>query len=84
MSFMIVAVAFASLSTAQASDAGTGAYSASGAELSGANREEPRSNAGEGVEANGERRICRRLVESGSHRYRRVCLTAEQWRQQDD
>ncbi len=30
--------------------------------------------------AEGDRRICRRIVVSRSHRYQRVCLTAEEWR----
>ena len=80
MSLMLVAVAFASLSTAQAQDGSL----AGGAELTIQNREAPQgAGNGEGSEANAERRICRRIPTSGSHRYQRVCLTAEQWRQQD-
>jgi len=79
MSLMIVAVAFASLSAVQGDSA------SNPAELTSANREGPQgANNTEGVEANGERRICRRMTVSGTHRYRRVCLTAEQWRQQAD
>ncbi len=81
MSLMLVAVAFASFSASQASEA---VSLGSGAEMSGQTREASQAAAnGEGSEANGERRICRRIPTSGSHRYQRVCMTAEQWRQQD-
>lgn len=82
MSLMLVAVAFASFSAAQASEAGS---LGSGAELNSQTREASQGAAnGEGADANGERRICRRIPTSGSHRYQRICLTAEQWRQQDN
>ena len=38
----------------------------------------------EGTQGEGERRICRRIVASRSHRYQRVCLTAEEWRRMDN
>jgi len=82
MTLMLVAVAFASLSTSQADPGGS---LGSGADLTAQNREAPvGTNNTEGTEANGERRICRRIPTSGSHRYQRVCLTSEQWRRQDD
>lgn len=82
MSLMLVAVAFASLSASQASEAGS---LGSGADSSSQTREAPQgAGNGEGSDASGERRICRRIPTSGSHRYQRVCLTAEQWRQQDN
>lgn len=81
MNFALVTVAL--LFSAQMSD-GAAAMPNAG-ELSAANREAPQGgDNGEGVDANGERRICRRLTVSSSHRYRRVCLTARQWRAYDD
>lgn len=37
-----------------------------------------------GTAQEGDRRICRRIVTSRSHRYQRVCLTAEEWRRMDN
>jgi hypothetical protein len=82
MSFLLAAFAFASFSTVQADQAGT---TGSGAALSADNREQAEgTNNTEGTDANGERRICRRITTSSTHQYRRVCLTARQWRQLDD
>jgi len=59
--------------------------SGSGAGLSVDNREQAEgANNGEGTDANGERRICRRIPASRTHMYRRVCMTARQWRDYDD
>jgi hypothetical protein len=81
MSVLLAAIALASFSNVQGqsgpSDMGSGRDLQNG-------REAPAGTAGEGNEANGERRICRRIPTSRSHMYRRVCLTAEQWRQQQD
>jgi hypothetical protein len=82
MSFVLAAIAFASFSTVQADQAGA---TASGAGLGADNREQAEgANNTEGSEANGERRICRRMTTSSTHQYRRVCMTARQWRQFDD
>ena len=82
MSFMLVSVAFLSCAAFQADQ---GAASGSGAGLAGDNREQAESaSTGEGVDANGERRICRRIPTTRTHQYRRVCLTARQWREFDD
>ena len=81
MNFLIVSVAL--LLAGQ--DTGTAAYTPSGSELAGNNRDAPEgTNNTEGVDANGERRICRRITTSSTHQYRRVCMTARQWRQYDD
>jgi hypothetical protein len=83
MNFAIVTVAL--LFSAQTTDTGTAAYSPNAAELSATNRNQPEgANNTEGTEANGERRICRRLTTSSTHQYRRVCMTARQWRQYND
>ena len=82
MSFMLVSVAFLSFSAIQADQ---GPSSGSGAGLASDNREQAEgTNNNEGVEANGERRICRRITTTRTHQYRRVCLTARQWRDFDD
>ena len=82
MSFLLAAFAFASFSAVQADQAGA---TGSGAGLAADNREQAEgSNNGEGSDANGERRICRRMTTSSTHQYRRVCMTARQWRQFDD
>jgi hypothetical protein len=81
MSFMLVSVAFLSFSAFQADQGQAG----SGAGLSSENREAPQNaDTGEGTDANGERRICRRITTSSTHQYRRVCLTARQWRDYDN
>jgi Tfp pilus assembly protein PilV len=80
MSLMLVSVAFLSFSAFQAEQSPGG----SGAGLASENREAAQgTNNTEGTEANGERRICRRITATRTHQYRRVCLTAEQWRQFD-
>ncbi|HYJ51590.1 MAG TPA: hypothetical protein VEW04_00295 [Allosphingosinicella sp.] len=80
MSLMLVSVAFLSFSAFQAEPGAGG----SGAGLASENREVAQgTNNAEGTEANGERRICRRITTSSTHQYRRVCMTAEQWRQYD-
>ncbi|HEV2817452.1 MAG TPA: hypothetical protein VGW40_09570 [Allosphingosinicella sp.] len=82
MSFMLVSVAFLSFSAVQADQSGA---TQSGAGLAAENRAQPEgANNTEGTEANGERRICRRVPTSSTHMYRRVCLTARQWREADD
>lgn len=80
-------VAFASLallgSPAPAqTGTGTGTISGSGGELTTQN-DTPESTGHAGQNADGERRICRR-VETGSQSrmsYRRVCRTAQEWRE---
>ena len=80
MSLMLVSVAFLSFSAFQAEPSANG----SGAGLAGENRAAPQgANNTEGTEANGERRICRRITTSGTHRYQRVCMTAREWRNFD-
>ena len=80
MSLMLVSVAFLSFSAFQAEPSASG----SGAGLASENREAAQgTNNSEGTEANGERRICRRITATRTHQYRRVCMTAEQWRQFD-
>jgi len=82
MSFMLVSVAFLAFSAVQADQ---GAATQSGAGLATENRAQPEgTNNTEGTEANGERRICRRMTTSSTHQYRRVCMTARQWRQYND
>jgi len=80
MSVVLLTIAFASVSSFQPGGADMG----SGADLRSERRDIPQSDASEGVDVNGERRICRRIVVSGSHRYRRVCMTAEEWRRHSD
>ena len=81
MSLMLFSVAFLSFSAFQTEPSATG----SGAGLASENREAPQGdNNGEGTDANGERRICRRITTSSTHQYRRVCLTARQWREYED
>ena len=81
MHLALVTVAF--LFSAQMSD-GAAAMPNAG-ELGAANREGPQGTDNtEGVDANGERRICRRITATRTHQYRRVCLTARQWRAYDD
>lgn len=78
MNFAIVAVAL--LFSAQPADTGT----ATPSDLTAANRDQPQgANNTEGVDANGERRICRRIPTSRTHMYRRVCMTAAEWRRYD-
>jgi len=84
MNLLLVAVAFASLAADQGGQVGNAELSAGASELTQGNRAAPEGPSAEGTDANGERRLCRRVVISGTHRYRRVCLTAEQWRQQAD
>jgi Tfp pilus assembly protein PilV len=80
MSLMLVSVAFLSFSAFQAEPSANG----SGAGLASDNRAAPQgTNNTEGTEANGERRICRRITATRTHRYQRVCMTAEQWRNFD-
>lgn len=82
MSFMLVSVAFLTFSAVQADQ---GAAAQSGPGLAAENRAQPEgANNSEGTEANGERRICRRLTTSSTHQYRRVCMTARQWQQYND
>ena len=81
MNMMLVAVAFAAFSAAQA---GTGDMSPATSDLPQSNRTAPEGSATPGVSATGERLICRRITVSGTHRYRRVCLTAAEWRRQAD
>lgn len=82
MNFGLVAVAL--LFSAQMSDGGTAALTPGTSELA-TNREAPQgANNSEGVDANGERRICRRITASRTHQYRRVCMTARQWREYND
>jgi len=81
---MRVFVAFASvalLATPAFAQGSNGAVSGSAGELSTQN-DTPESTGQAGQNADGERRICRR-VETGSQSrmtYRRVCRTAEEWR----
>ena len=81
---MRVFVAFASvalLATPAFAQGGSGSVSGSAGELATQN-ETPESTGQAGQNADGERRICRR-VETGSQSrmtYRRVCRTAEEWR----
>lgn len=78
MTLMFVAVALASLSPAdQAPSAATN-------ESGSARTEASNSSATANGQAAGERRVCRNIVVSGSNRPRRVCMTADQWRQQED
>lgn len=57
----------------------------SGAGLGSDNRAVPKSRDASGERtADGERRICRRLVVTGSNRPQRVCLSREQWRDLSD
>lgn len=80
MSLMLVSVAFLSFSALQGEPSAGG----SGAGLASENREAAQgTNNTEGTEANGERRICRRITQTRTHQYRRVCMTAEQWRNFD-
>jgi hypothetical protein len=80
MNLMFVAVAFASLSAAPADQAPSAATNESGS----ARTEASTSSSGANGQAAGERRVCRNIVVSGSNRPRRVCMTAAQWRQQED
>jgi hypothetical protein len=84
MSLMLVAVAFASFSAAQTGQVGNPGLSPGASELAQGDRSAPEGSSAPGVSASGERLICRRITVSGTHRYRRVCLTAAQWRQQAD
>jgi len=54
--------------------------SSSSADTTGATGAGAASQAPEGAATPGERQICRRIPISGTHRYRRVCQTADQWR----
>ena len=78
-------VAFASLALLASpalAQTGTGTISGSGGELATQN-DTPESTGHAGQNADGERRICRR-VETGSQSrmtYRRVCRTAQEWRE---
>ena len=81
MNLMLVAVAFASLSAVQADQAPSGASEPGSGPARNAATTVP-APANEQPAA--ERQICRRLVVSGSNRPRRLCMTAEQWRQQED
>ena len=54
----------------------------SGATLSSPRAEQPEGSQTGGVDANGERRICRRLADTASRMSsRRVCMTAREWRE---
>ena len=82
MNFVLVTVALIAF---QLADGGVPTDGTNAAELSAGNRDEPQgASNGEGTEANGERRICRRIPTSRTHMYRRVCLTARQWRDYDE
>jgi hypothetical protein len=75
MNFVLATVAFLALQAA------TSGYTGA-AELTDANRDEPQATtSGPGVNANGERRICRRLETTRSHMQRRLCMTAREWRE---
>ena len=53
----------------------------SGATLTAPKGDEPEGSQSEGVNEDGERRICRRLQETSSRNAsRRVCMTAREWR----
>lgn len=83
MNLMIVAVAFVSFSAV-----GNDGLTASGINeiASPAAREAPPAppaSPANASQAGADRLVCRRLITSGSNRARRVCMTAEQWRQQD-
>jgi Tfp pilus assembly protein PilV len=80
MSLTLVSIAFLSFSAFQTEPSANG----SGAGLASENRATAQgTNNTEGTEANGERRICRRITATRTHQYRRVCMTAEQWRNFD-
>lgn len=81
MNLMLVAVAFASLSAIPADQAPSGV---SENESGRARNEAPASPSTANNQAASERPVCRRIVVSGSNRSRRVCMTAEQWRQQGE
>ena len=54
----------------------------SGATLASPRGEESQGSQTGGVDANGERRICRRLADTASRMSsRRVCMTAREWRE---
>jgi hypothetical protein len=78
-------VAFASLALLASpafAQSSTGAISGSAGELATQN-DTPESTGHAGQNADGERRICRR-IETGSQSrmtYRRVCRTAQEWRE---
>jgi hypothetical protein len=85
MNFTIVAVAFLSLSSPQASDGGAAPASPASPELSGTGGQGQQSGGATQTDPQtGERLQCRRVSESGTHRYRRVCMTAAQWRNYED
>ena len=79
---MFVALASVALVASPAfAQGGSGSVSGSAGELA-TQGETPESTGQAGTNADGERRICRR-VETGSQSrmtYRRVCRTAEEWR----
>lgn len=85
MNLMIVAVAFASFSAVQA-DSNLTSSGISEMVTPATRAEAPQTPTATAADVNqegAERSVCRRIVTSGSHRARRVCMTAEQWRQQD-
>jgi len=84
MNLMIVAVAFVSFS-AVGNDHGLTSTGVNEIASPAAREAPPAPPAppANASQASAERLVCRRLVTSGSNRARRVCMTAEQWRQQD-
>ena len=77
---LISSLLLASPALAQASEVMSG----SGAALEGGSGDAPEGSSTSGVNDDGERRICRRVETDTSSRMttRRVCLTAREWRQQ--
>jgi hypothetical protein len=82
MNVALVAVAFLSLSAVQANDNAGAPASPASPELSGTGGQGQQSSQVD--PQTGERLQCRRVSESGTHRYRRVCMTAAQWRNYED
>ena len=83
MAFLAATAVMLAAAPAQAQQ--VGGAGGSGASLQGDQREVPQGAATGGVNANGERLICRRVeVESSSRMsLRRVCLTAREWRERE-
>ena len=70
---LLPSIAIAQAEPAPSTDAGGGAQA----------REDSQARPAEEAERE-QRQICRRIQHSYSHRTQRVCMTAEQWRQQQN
>jgi hypothetical protein len=74
--------ALAALALLMAAPAFAQPHAGSGGQLSTGPNEGPQGSSEAGVDANGDRRICRRVENGSSSRMttRRVCMTAREWR----